>query len=218
MAQLVDLINKAKHALLFLVFYPGTPSIANWTARAASKNKDLFVRGCVTNRSASEAFYYELKGLTPPPRIKSKKTPRHQDPRVFAAEAFTGSEIPEGWEKEILNAGFAIIHDKILVIDPFSDQCVVATGSHNLGYKASYNNDENLMIIQGDKKLATAYATHVLDIYDHFSFRYWMKHSSSKRDYFLETNPDTWMRKYFDDQGHIINAQLKFWMQAAYDS
>src|SRR5438309_411688 len=79
--------------------------------------------------------------------------------------------------------GYAIIHDKILVTDPFSDQCLVATDSHNLEYKASYNNDENLMIIQGDKKLATAYATHVLDIYDHFSFRYWMKHSSSKRDY-----------------------------------
>jgi phosphatidylserine/phosphatidylglycerophosphate/cardiolipin synthase-like enzyme len=215
MAQLIDLINGAQHALLFLLFYPGTPSLANWTADAARKNKNLFVRGCVTNKSASEAFYYQLRGMTPPKKIKGQKNPVMQDPRVFGAEAFTGKEIPEGWQHEILNAGFAIIHDKILVIDPFSDQCVVATGSHNLGYKASYDNDENLMIIQGNKRLAAAYATHVFDIYDHFSFRYWINHSKSQKNYFLETDPDKWMDKYFDADGHIINAQLKFWMQAA---
>ena len=54
---------------------------------------------------------------------------------MIAAEAFDGKVIPEGWTKEILKAGFAVIHDKVLVIDPFSDHCVVATGSHNLGQK-----------------------------------------------------------------------------------
>ena len=47
--------------------------------------------------------------------------------------------------------GGAIIHDKVVVIDPMDPQdCVVAFGSHNLGYKASYCNDEN--------PLALAYA------------------------------------------------------------
>jgi phosphatidylserine/phosphatidylglycerophosphate/cardiolipin synthase-like enzyme len=214
MAQLIELINGAQHALLFLLFYPGTPSLANWTADAAAKNKNLFVRGCVTNKSAAESFYYQLRGMTPPKKVKGQKTPVMQDPRVFGAEAFTGKEIPEGWQHEILNAGFAIIHDKILVIDPFSDQCVVATGSHNLGYKASFDNDENLMIIQGDKRLASAYATHILDVYDHFSFRYWINHSQSQKNYFLEIDPNKWMDKYFDADGRIINAQLKFWMEA----
>jgi phosphatidylserine/phosphatidylglycerophosphate/cardiolipin synthase-like enzyme len=214
MNDIIEHINNAKHAILFLVFYPGKPSIANWSAVAARKNKDLFVRGCVTNKSASEAFYYELKGMTPPKKVKGEKKPVLQDPRVFGAEAFDGKIIPEGWQKEILNAGFAIIHDKILVIDPFSDQCVVATGSHNLGYKASYDNDENLMIIQGNKSLATAYATHILDVYDHFSFRYWAKRFRVKK-YPLETIPDKWLAKYFDADGHMNNAQLKFWMRAA---
>src|SRR5262249_52953248 len=34
MAALADCIAAAKHAILFLVFYPGRPSIANWTADA----------------------------------------------------------------------------------------------------------------------------------------------------------------------------------------
>ena len=144
------------------------------------KNKDLFVRGCVTNKSASEGFYYELRGMSPPKKVKGVKTPVKQDPRVIGAEALDGKLIPSGWMREILKAGFAIIHDKIVVIDPFSDDCVVITGSHNLGHKASYDNDENLAIIHGNKKLAMAYTTHVLDVYDHFSWRYNVKTSGGE--------------------------------------
>ncbi len=215
MAALVERIDRAQHAILFLAFYPGTPSVANWAALALRKNKGLFVRGCVTNKSASEGFYYELKGMTPPKKVKGVKTPVKQDPRVIGAEAFDGKIIPEGWQKEILNAGFAIIHDKIVVIDPFSDKCVVVTGSHNLGHKASFNNDENLAIIEGDKKLAVAYATHVLDVYDHFAWRYTVKRLGQKgADQSLKSTPDEWLDQYFDANGDIKTAQLKFWMQA----
>ena len=216
MAAVVDRINGAKHAILFLAFYPGSPSIANWIADALKKNQDLFVRGCVTNKSASEGFYYELKGMTPPKKQKGVKTPIQQDPRVIGAEAFDGKLIPQGWIKEILAAGFAIIHDKIVVIDPFADNCVVITGSHNLGHKASYDNDENLAIIEGNKKLAVAYATHVLDVYDHFSWRYTVKRLGDKgADQSLASTSDAWLDKYFDANGEIKVAQLKFWMQAA---
>lgn len=73
---------------------------------------------------------------------------------------------------ELLSAGHAIIHDKIIVIDPCdADNCAVITGSHNLGYKASYCNDDNLVIVRGNQALAIAYAVHVLDLYDHYVFR-----------------------------------------------
>lgn len=215
MADVISRINNAKHAILFLAFYPGTPSLANWSADALRKNKSLFVRGCVTNKSASGAFYYGLKGMTPPKKAKGDKTPVKQDPRVIGAEAFDGKIIPKQWQKEILKAGFAIVHDKIMVIDPFADDCVVITGSHNLGHKASYDNDENLVIIQGNKKLAAAYATHVLDIYDHFSWRYMVKTKGTKdADQSLKSKPNDWLDKYFDQNGDIKTAQLKFWMEA----
>lgn len=215
MAALIERINRAEHAILFLAFYPGTPSVANWTAGALRNNKNLFVRGCVTNKSAAEGFYYQLKGMSPPPKVKGEKTPVKEDPRVIGAEAFDGKIIPEGWQKEILNAGFAIVHDKIVVIDPFSDKCVVVTGSHNLGYKASFDNDENLVIIEGNKKLAVAYATHVLDVYDHFAWRYLVKRLGKDADQSLKSKPDVWLDQYFDAKGEIKTAQLKFWMQAA---
>jgi hypothetical protein len=213
MKDLSDRVMAAKNAVLFLAFIPGTPSIVDFAAAAQKANKNLFVRGCVTSPDAAGNFYYDLKGTSPPKKQKGvKSSAAPQDARVIAAEAL-GKTIPPGWQKELLKAGFAITHDKIVVIDPFAEDCVVVTGSHNLGYQASYNNDENLLLIEGNKKLAMAYATHVLDVYDHFSWR-WAENQNTTADANLKTTPDAWLNWYFDAQGNIKTAQLKFWMQA----
>jgi phosphatidylserine/phosphatidylglycerophosphate/cardiolipin synthase-like enzyme len=213
MKDLRDRVMAAKNAVLFLAFIPGTPSITEFAAAAQKAKKELFVRGCVTSPDAAGNFYYDLKGTSPPKKQKGVKSPAApQDARVISAQAL-GKTVPEGWQGELLKAGFAITHDKIVVIDPFADNCVVVTGSHNLGYQASYNNDENLVMIEGNKKLAMAYATHVLDVYDHFSWR-WTVNQGTSADANLKTKPDDWLDWYFDAQGNIKTAQLKFWMQA----
>ena len=135
--DLSDRVMAAKNAVLFLAFIPGTPSITEFAAAAQKANKDLFVRGCVTSPDAAGNFYYDLKGTSPPKKQKGVKSPAApQDARVISASAL-GKTVPKGWQKELLKAGFAITHDKIVVIDPFADNCVVVTGSHNLGYQAS---------------------------------------------------------------------------------
>jgi phosphatidylserine/phosphatidylglycerophosphate/cardiolipin synthase-like enzyme len=222
MTDLSKRVNAAKHAVLFLAFIPGTPSITEFAAAAQKANKDLFVRGCVTSPDAAGNFYYDLKGTSPPKKqpvpkgqAKPKNAPAPEDPRVLAATALDKNSIPPGWKPELLKAGFAIIHDKIVVIDPFDEEnCTVVTGSHNLGYQASYNNDENLLLIQGNKKLAMAYATHVLDVYDHFAWRWSVRQGEKGYDATLKATPDEWLGWYFDANGEIKTAQLKFWMQA----
>ncbi len=213
MKDLRDRIINAKNAVLFLAFIPGTPSITEFAAAAQQAHKELFVRGCVTSPDAAGNFYYDLKGTSPPKKQKGiKSPPAPQDARVISANALDKT-VPRGWKKELLKAGFAITHDKIVVIDPFADDCVVVTGSNNLGFQASYNNDENLLMIEGNKKLAMAYATHVLDVYDHFAWR-WTVNRGASADANLKTKPDDWLNWYFDAQGNIKTAQLKFWMQA----
>jgi phosphatidylserine/phosphatidylglycerophosphate/cardiolipin synthase-like enzyme len=214
MADVAAAIATAQHAVLFLVFYPGSPNVAQWAADAQVKDKSLFVRGCVTNPSASESFYYELHGVTPPKKVKGKKMPRKEDHRVVAAQALSAKSAPAGWLKEMLKIGFAIIHDKVVVIDPFSKKSVVITGSHNLGHKASFNNDENLVMIRGNRPLAEAYASHVLDVYDHFAWRVTQSNPKMKGDGLLKTKPDEWQEKYFNKDGSIRTAQLKFWLSA----
>jgi len=71
----------------------------------------------------------------------------------------------------IQNIGFAIIHSKVLVIDPFSDDPTVVTGSHNFSQSASASNDENFIIVKGNKPLAEAYAVNIMGAYAHYRWR-----------------------------------------------
>ena len=117
------------------------------------------------------------------------------------------------WEKELAKLGHAVIHDKILVVDPFSDDCIVITGSHNLGYKASYSNDENLCIIRGNRPIAQAYTTHVLDIVNHYNWRnklvgQKLQGKNYKKAYYDLDETDGWQNKYF--RGNFLKSRDQF--------
>jgi len=121
-----------------------------------------------------------------------------------------------------LKLGFATIHDKVLVIDPFdAKNCVVVTGSHNLGLKASYSNDENMILLKGDNPIAKAYAAHILDVVNHFKWRYKLQERlKGKKGKALEeslTNSwhdldesDKWMDYYYKSNGDLKREQLFF--------
>jgi phosphatidylserine/phosphatidylglycerophosphate/cardiolipin synthase-like enzyme len=99
-------------------------------------------------------------------------------------------------------------HDKIVVIDPLSPECVVVTGSHNLGYRAPYNNDENLLIVKGHKKLAEAYAVHVMDVYGHYRWRWLLQEHGDNAFNGLKSTGVGWQGKY------LANAKrdVEFWV------
>jgi phosphatidylserine/phosphatidylglycerophosphate/cardiolipin synthase-like enzyme len=58
-----------------------------------------------------------------------------------------------------------------LVIDPFSDDPAVVTGSHNFSNSASQQNDENFIVISGDRPLAEAYAVNAESAWRHYAYR-----------------------------------------------
>src|SRR5262249_40141943 len=100
------------------------------------------------------------------------------------------------WRKEIYKYGHAIIHDKVIVIDPLGKHPVVIAGSHNLGFRASSNNDENMLIIRGNRGLAIAYATHVMDVFEHYRSRWISGNHKEGSDYNPNKDPD-WQQRYF---------------------
>ena len=181
MERVFELIAQAKQAVLFLAFDPGNNSILDAAGKALAKNPDLFVRGALTSTQRAsnfaEAFrrddenepgdgtgmHVAVIGEPGKPTKRGTKPPRlPPDYRAIPAGEVNNKDKFGGWEAELYRFGFAIIHNKIVVIDPFSDACTVVTGSHNLGYRASHNNDENLVIVRGHRGLAEAYACHVL--------------------------------------------------------
>ena len=115
---------------------------------------------------------------------------------IVRAANLTRGTIAGDFEAEVLKVGHAVVHDKLVVIDPMSDNATVITGSHNLGYKASYENDENMVIVEGDKAFASAYAVHLLDVFDHYKFRAWRRTiGTNPNDYGINID-DKWLRPY----------------------
>jgi phosphatidylserine/phosphatidylglycerophosphate/cardiolipin synthase-like enzyme len=193
LTEVFGLMDEAKEAILFLVFQPGSPSIVQKAAEIGKKKPHLFVRGAATDPKAVgswDAILQHRAGAPPD--------------RVVAASAIDDQFA--FWQKELLKSGpraHAIVHSKIVVIDPMSPNSVVITGSHNLGYQASYNNDENLLIVRGHADLARAYAVNIMDVYDHYRFRYVIqKHGKAA---FSGLDPtDKWQKKYFDPKSNAI--------------
>jgi phosphatidylserine/phosphatidylglycerophosphate/cardiolipin synthase-like enzyme len=180
MDRLFSHVRKARRAIFFLVFMPsrgGINSIVSEAVALGLKDTSLEVIGAISDSQAMWGFEVSHKGPS------GNKVPSWS-PHVFSqdgvsvvrATALTdkeiGRQLGDFQIDETLTVGRAIIHDKVVVTDPMDPKrCMVAFGSHNLGYKASYSNDENMVIVRGHQPLALAYAAHVLDVYDHYRFR-----------------------------------------------
>ena len=160
-------IDHAAEAILFLVFNPGPKdTILNAiNARVGSLGADgreLYIRGVANQDPGGRKkpiFLYDERGIVPR-GLQIVMPAAVDDP--FAR-----------WTKELLKAprAHAMVHSKCVVIDPLGDHPVVMTGSHNLGPAASGRNDDNLAIVEGDRRLAMAYAVNILGIYGNYRWR-----------------------------------------------
>ena len=172
----LDLIAGAKHGIVFLMFAPGNSPLLKALLDRVLKN-DIYVRGVVSRvvppKNPTDGDVTKVGGEV----IKSGSPAQefHDDvslPSGVSAEDHPSWEETEFNVAEMLNNHLmAIVHSKAIVVDPFSDDCAVITGSHNFSDSASKKNDENLVIVRGNAKLAEAYALHINGVYDHYSWR-----------------------------------------------
>ncbi len=203
-------IHAAKDGVLFLVFSPGSRSILSEIKAVAQDRKAagkcFFVRGAISDAATAEAY----------------RTRVYNDSILNAPNTLiTGiAAVPDYftfWEKELAKLGYAVIHDKIVVVDPFREDGCVITGSHNLGFKASYCNDENLAILSGDRRVVEAYTAHVLDVVNHYNWRESLQPAKPKKpgdkpkkkprfDSLAKT--DAWQDKYF--KGSFLASRDRF--------
>ncbi len=172
-------MRMAKEAILFLAFYPGQAGrdcIIGEAIDIGLQDPTLLVTGAVSSPQAMPNYVATKKNADGEVEVEGDSPTTFDNANVSIVRA---ARIDEktllgdlGVEQLTAKGGIgAIIHDKIVVIDPRSPDCTVILGSHNLGFKASYSNDENMLIVTGDQELAAAYAVHVLDVYDHYRFR-----------------------------------------------
>ncbi len=211
LSDLYGRMRKAEHAILFLAFYPGQSGndcIIGEAIDIGQKDRKLIVMGAVSSAQAMPNYVGKKKNDPDDPDddtpAESPRTFKDANVEIVRASRIDDRAILKDFGMEQLSARGtvgAIIHDKIMVIDPLSPNCTVVLGSHNLGFKASYSNDENMVIVTGDRALAEAYAVHILDVYDHYRFRAIQseRQSQGKKGWsgFLDGD-DRWQDGYVD--------------------
>jgi len=99
------------------------------------------------------------------------------------------------------------IHTKYMLVDPLGATPIVASGSANFSKASTDTNDENMLIIRGDKRIADIYFGEYIRLYTHYAFREAVKWAMEKEklgqpqdwqpQYLIDK--DTWMKDYFDE-------------------
>jgi phosphatidylserine/phosphatidylglycerophosphate/cardiolipin synthase-like enzyme len=98
------------------------------------------------------------------------------------------------------------IHTKYALLDPLGATPIVITGSANFSKASTDSNDENMLVIRGDKRVADIYLVEFMRLYAHYAFRESVKrylervangHADDWRPQYLEPT-DAWQKSYFD--------------------
>jgi phosphatidylserine/phosphatidylglycerophosphate/cardiolipin synthase-like enzyme len=178
LTDLGDIVRTAKEGVLFLMFIPGaTGVLADVRALAKAKPK-LLVRGVVSDLPKGRQD--ETTGATTTVKVTvvGSGSPSIDGTQTLDVIQPEGRTHPTArWAAETARSqflkgiGYAIIHSKILVVDPFGADPTVVTGSHNFSNSASQSNDENFIVVRGEKALAEAYAVNVQSAWRHYAYR-----------------------------------------------
>jgi hypothetical protein len=141
-----------------------------------------------SDRDAEEAKIFELR-----------KLPENR----FAIGAHLTLNKFDRWVGEKisgLNRNVQYVHTKYMLIDPLGVEPIVVAGSANFSAASTTENDENMLLIRGNKRVAEVYLGEFMRLYNHYAFREWAAKQptdSSKTPAYLRT--DAWWKDYFGD-------------------
>ena len=212
-----QVINAAKRAVFFLMFEPGSAGLlqvvqARLSPASRTYDKGLLVHGVVnTLRASGGTVAVDLvsRGQNQPFDLRVVQPEGIGESLAQWAAEVTRSDFLMGPDRGVI--GHAIIHSKVIVVDPFSDP-VVITGSHNFSHPASAANDENLLIVKGNKDLAERYVVNIMGTYQHYRWRKYLYdcHQQKRSPWQHLTDGPDWQARQADH-----DPELRFWLQQA---
>jgi phosphatidylserine/phosphatidylglycerophosphate/cardiolipin synthase-like enzyme len=102
-----------------------------------------------------------------------------------------------------LNQHVFYIHSKFMLIDPLGDDPIVVSGSANFSAASIADNDENMVIVRGEPRVADIYLTEFNRLFNHYYFRTVTAQTHRRgqpgpedsANLFLEETP-SWQTKY----------------------
>ena len=101
----------------------------------------------------------------------------------FLGEDVLEDYLKERWAVELSNSlsvNVRYTHTKYLLIDPLGDDPIVISGSANFSDASTTSNDENMLVIRGDTRVADIYFGEFMRLWQHYRFRSIMNDISQK--------------------------------------
>jgi phosphatidylserine/phosphatidylglycerophosphate/cardiolipin synthase-like enzyme len=126
-----------------------------------------------------------------------------KDVRIAIGDILRENEFENWMERERLtglNKNVKFIHTKYMLIDPLGDDPIVITGSANFSDASTRRNDENMLIIRGDSRVADIYLGEFMRLFNHFYFRNVANNiptNGRKRSSGHLTPDDSWRKPYY---------------------
>jgi len=107
------------------------------------------------------------------------------------------------------------IHTKFMLVDPLSDDPLVIVGSANFSRPSQRINDENMLVIRGDTRVADIYFGEFMRIFDHHYARYLVRKlkNSSQSDPnagYLKEQSSEWVPSHFASDGYKAKRRKYF--------
>lgn len=99
---------------------------------------------------------------------------RNMPENVFAVGSLIKTNEIDGWVKEKLsglNVNVRYVHNKFMLIDPLGNDPIVIAGSANFSDASTKDNDENMVVVRGNKRVADIYFGEFMRLWSHHSFR-----------------------------------------------
>jgi phosphatidylserine/phosphatidylglycerophosphate/cardiolipin synthase-like enzyme len=119
-------------------------------------------------------------------------------------------------DRAVEEAHVLFVHTKYMLVDPLGRDPVVVVGSANFSNASTDTNDENMLVIRGNRAVADIYFGEFMRLFSHYSFRESLKfkgaHTASealRRKHLAET-PDWVDLGYFDEGSDRFLRRLYF--------
>jgi len=104
------------------------------------------------------------------------------------------------------------LHTKYMIVDPLTDDPLVITGSANFSDASTRSNDENMLVIRGNTRVADIFFGEFMRTFNHFRLRNLvneMGDAELKESFFLCPD-DSWARPYYQDGSPEMAERLLF--------
>ena len=133
----------------------------------------------------------------------------HDRDVIFAAGAYLGEGALANFLRERSNPlnRNRYIHNKFMLVDPLSDDPLVVTGSANFSRPSQRTNDENMLVIRGNTRVADIYFGEFMRVFDHHYARYMVRKLQEQGQGdpdagYLKETAEEWVRSHFDDRSY----------------